>query len=116
MSGTHADATASFEVCDPPAAPPIGPDWNQLGGDPAHDGARAHEIAPPLATRWVTSVGGNLPSASPAIGNGIVYITVSDLGDGSGGGVVALDLTTGAISLAYRRHRSSFGVASRSRA
>ncbi len=96
-AGTHAEVTAAFEVCDPPPAPPIGPSWDQLGGDATHAGARAHELAPPLATRWVTAVGGHLMSASPAIANGIVYVTVTDLGDGGSGGIVALELATGAM-------------------
>ena len=60
-SGQHAEATASFEVCDPPAAPPVGSDWPQLGGDAATRRRARCEIAPPLATRWVTAVGGTLP-------------------------------------------------------
>lgn len=46
---------------------------------------------------WVTAVGGHLLSASPAIANHTVYVTVTDLADGDTGGVVALDLVTGAI-------------------
>lgn len=46
---------------------------------------------------WVTAVGGHLLSARPVIANHTVYVTVTDLADGDTGGVVALDLATGAI-------------------
>ncbi|MEO8552004.1 MAG: metallophosphoesterase, partial [Kofleriaceae bacterium] len=84
----RAETTATFAVCDPAPAPPLGPAWPQLGGDPAHTGATAHPLATTLAPRWVTPIGGHLLSASPAIARGLVYVTVTDLGDGAGGGVV----------------------------
>ncbi|HEY0254804.1 MAG TPA: PQQ-binding-like beta-propeller repeat protein, partial [Kofleriaceae bacterium] len=55
---------------------------------------------PPLSTqlgeRWAVPVGGHLLSARPVIADGVIYVTVTDLGDGNTGGVVALDLATGA--------------------
>ncbi|NVB81344.1 MAG: PQQ-binding-like beta-propeller repeat protein [Kofleriaceae bacterium] len=96
-SGTSATATTTIEVCTPAAAPPKGPDWVQLGGDPDHAGAREHEIVPPLVTRWTAAVGGHVITASPAIARDKVYVAVTDLGDGNSGGVVALDLVTGAL-------------------
>jgi outer membrane protein assembly factor BamB len=93
--GGHLSTDVVFEVCDTPAPPPAGDDWNQLGGGPAHLGARATEVVPPLATRWVASVGGHVITAPPVIVAGVVYVAVSDLGDGSTSAVVALDLATG---------------------
>ena len=86
-----------FDVCDAGAAPAAGPDWSQVGGAPDHTGARTHELAPPLATRWTTAIGGHVLQAAPAIARGQVYLTATDQGDGATGGVVALDLATGAI-------------------
>lgn len=96
-SGASATTTATIEVCEPGAAPPAGEAWPQVGGDANHAGARAHEVAPPLVTRWTTAVGGPVVTAAPVIANGLVYVAVSDLADGGSGGAVALDLVTGAL-------------------
>jgi outer membrane protein assembly factor BamB/predicted phosphodiesterase len=93
--GARATATASFLVCKPDPAPAIGADWPQLGGSPAHGGAAAHELSPPLVTQWSATVGGHVITAPPVIAGGIVYVAVSDLGDGASGGVAAFDLVTG---------------------
>jgi outer membrane protein assembly factor BamB/predicted phosphodiesterase len=97
----RASSSVGFEVCAPGMAPPVpnpsGPDWPQVGGGPDHAGARDGELAPPLALRWATAIGGHVLQAAPAIARGKVYITATDQGDGSSGGVVALDLATGAI-------------------
>jgi outer membrane protein assembly factor BamB len=72
---SRATTTATINACDDaPSADPL-------------------ELAP----RWVAEVGGNLLSARPAIANGIVYVTVTDLANGNTGGVVALELSTGKI-------------------
>jgi outer membrane protein assembly factor BamB/predicted phosphodiesterase len=97
QSGTAARAIATIEVCEPDAAPPAGEAWPQVGGGAAHLGARAQEIAPPLATRWTAAVGGHVVTAPPVIAHGSVFVAVSDLADGSSGGAVAIDLLTGAI-------------------
>ncbi|HTR54568.1 MAG TPA: PQQ-binding-like beta-propeller repeat protein [Kofleriaceae bacterium] len=96
-SGEHATTAASFDVCDPGPAPARGEDWPQIGGGPAHLGARARELVPPLITRWVAAAGGHVVTAPPAIANGIVYVATTDLGDGGAGGIVAIDLATGAV-------------------
>ncbi|HMG52693.1 MAG TPA: PQQ-binding-like beta-propeller repeat protein, partial [Kofleriaceae bacterium] len=90
-------SSVGFEVCDPGAPPLAGPDWPQIGGAADHTGARAHELPPPLAVRWATAIGGHVLQAAPAIAGGQVFITATDQGDGATGGVVALDLATGAI-------------------
>jgi outer membrane protein assembly factor BamB len=93
----RAAASIGFEVCSAGSAPPAGPDWPQVGGSPDHAGARAPELAPPLALRWATPIGGHVLQAAPVIAHGNVYVTATDLGDGTTGGVVALELATGAI-------------------
>jgi MYXO-CTERM domain-containing protein len=94
----RASTSVGFEVCAAPTPPAAsGDDWPQLGGAPDHAGARDRELAPPLAARWATPIGGHVLQAAPAIVNGTVYITAADLGDGNTGGVVALDLATGAV-------------------
>lgn len=50
-----------------------------------------------LATRWVTPTGGTLLSARPVISNDTIFATVTDLGDGETGGVIAIELATGAV-------------------
>lgn len=90
-------ASVGFEVCTAAAAPPAGTDWPQLGGGPDHVGARDRELAPPVVARWATAIGGHVLQAGPAIARGLVYVTATDQGDGNRGGVVALDLATGAI-------------------
>jgi MYXO-CTERM domain-containing protein len=89
--------SVGFEVCEPATAPVAGDDWPQLGGAPDHAGARDRELAPPLVARWATPIGGHVLQAAPAIAHGTVYVTATDQGDGDTGGVVALDLATGAI-------------------
>jgi outer membrane protein assembly factor BamB len=95
-TGTRLAATRTFEVCDAPRAPPPGDDWPQVGGSSSHAGSRAFEIAPPLAARWTVTVGGHVVTAAPVIAAGTVYVGVTDLANGSTGGIVALDLATGA--------------------
>jgi outer membrane protein assembly factor BamB/predicted phosphodiesterase len=96
QSGSQLNDEITVEVCDPGPPPLPGEPWAQHGGDAAHTGSRAHEIRPPLVTRWTATVGGHVVTASPAIAQGLVFVAVSDLADGGAGGVVALDLLTGA--------------------
>ncbi len=94
--GTRASTSTSFVVCTPAPAPTAtAADWSQLGGSPAHLGATSHELAPPLTTRWTATVGGHVVTAAPVIAGGIVYVAVTDLADGTTGGIVAVDLATG---------------------
>lgn len=90
-------SSVGFEVCAPDAAPAQGPDWPQVGGAADHAGARVRELPPPLAARWATAIGGHVLQATPAIARGQVFVTATDQADGGTGGVVALDLATGAI-------------------
>ncbi len=95
--GQHVARTFGFEVCAPATGRIAGDPWPQLGGNAAHTGATPREIAPPLVTRWTTSVGGHVMHGAPAVAHGMIYLTVTDLASGDGGGVVALDLETGAL-------------------
>jgi outer membrane protein assembly factor BamB len=96
QSGASVTATLTFEVCDPGAPPVPGPAWPQVGGSATHAGVTPHELPPPLVTRWTATVGGHVVTAPPVIAQGVVYVAVSDLADGGSGGIVALDLLTGA--------------------
>lgn len=96
-SGLRATKLVGFEVCTPPSPPPSDGAWPQLGGAPRHTGAAARPIAPPLVQRWAVPVGGHVLHAAPAIAHGVVFASATDLGDGTSGGVVAIDLATGRV-------------------
>jgi outer membrane protein assembly factor BamB/predicted phosphodiesterase len=97
-SGAMRTRAHAFEVCatrEPLAR--AGAAWAQVGGNAAHTGSTPHELAPPLATQWTTSVGGHVLQGSPVVDRDSVYLVTSDLGDGRGGSVVALELASGAV-------------------
>lgn len=96
-TGEHLRRTVGISVCAPEPVPAAADDWPQLGGNAAHTGAIAREVTPPLAARWTQTVGGHVLHGAPAIAGGVVYVTTTDLAGGDTGGVVALDLATGAI-------------------
>ncbi len=100
-SGRSALRELAFEVCAPSLGAPAAGSWPQLGGGPAHGNAAAAPIAPPLQQAWATSVGGNVVLGSPVVAGGTVVVSVWDLGAGDGGGLVALDLATGAERWRY---------------
>lgn len=95
-SGGREVRTSSFEVCDETAPPTPTATWPQTGGGPTHLGASAAPITPPLAPRWTAAVGGHVVHAPPVVADGAVFVTATDLGDGTTGGLVAFDLATGA--------------------
>ncbi len=107
-SGMRVSRTVTVEVCarSGPARKrslarsisgpaPTAASWPQLGGNARHTGATPVAIAPPLGQRWAATVGGHV-LAAPAIAGGLVFVTATDLADGRTGGVVAVDLATGA--------------------
>jgi outer membrane protein assembly factor BamB/predicted phosphodiesterase len=96
QSGATVSSSITIEVCAVGPPPLPGPPWNQIGGDPAHTGTASHALSPPLVTRWTTTVGGHVVTAPPVVAQGHVFVAVTDLADGSSGGVVAIDLLTGA--------------------
>ncbi|HVK76932.1 MAG TPA: PQQ-binding-like beta-propeller repeat protein [Kofleriaceae bacterium] len=101
-SGRSLERQVAIEVCAPAGAePPAAGDWPQLGGDAAHAGAAARPLAPPLTQRWATSVGGSVVLGSPVVKDGVVVVAVTDLGSGDRGGLVALDLASGAERWRY---------------
>ena len=71
-------------------------EWPGLQGGPTHLGARVDELTPPLTTVWTAAVGGNVQMGAPVVAGGRVFVTVTDLARGDTGGVVALDLASGA--------------------
>ncbi|HTL36380.1 MAG TPA: PQQ-binding-like beta-propeller repeat protein, partial [Kofleriaceae bacterium] len=97
QTGTRVTRSLAFEVCAPPALPASGLDWPQVGGGPSHLGARPHEVAPPLVTRWTATTGGHVLTAAPVIANDTVYVAATDLADGATGGISAFDLATGTL-------------------
>lgn len=88
--------TVPIEVCAPDTSALALGDWPQLGGSAAHLGARTLPLVPPLGPRWTTAIGGTLSLGSPVISDGIVVLATTDNGAGDQGGLVALDLVTGA--------------------
>ncbi len=57
----------------------------------------AAALAPPLRLRWTVATGAHLLGGAPVIVGGMVLVGVSDLADGSQGGVIAVDLASGAV-------------------
>lgn len=91
----------SFQVCDPVATPAMGA-WPQVGGGPAHVGRQDAPVAPPVQTRWSRAVGGTVALGGPVVADGVVVVSVADRAGGRDGGLVALDLATGAERWRYR--------------
>ncbi len=94
-TGGHSLRALTFEVCDEGVASVPTLEWPQTGGGPEHAAATPTSITPPLAPRWTATVGGNVVHASPVIADGAVFVTGTDLGDGTTGGIVAIELATG---------------------
>ena len=90
-------ATRPFCVSDTPRVAAQLADWTQLQGAAAHAGFVPQRIEPPLEHLWARSVGGYLRGGSVVVAGERVFAPVVDLGDGSAGGVVALDARTGAV-------------------
>jgi outer membrane protein assembly factor BamB len=101
-SGRQIAKTIAFNVCDAPAAARVSADWPQVGGGPMHTSATTRPITPPVTQLWATSIGGNLLLGSPVVKDGVVVVASWDLGSGDQGGLVALDLVTGAIRWKYK--------------
>lgn len=100
--GRELESRVAFMVCDGPTTTPTAGDWPQPGGGPAHLGAQAAPIAPPVVARWSTAVGGALALGSPVVADGLVVVSVADRGAGDTGGLVALELATGVERWRYR--------------
>lgn len=100
-SGRRVEKALGFEVCTAMTGARAIADWPQVGGSPEHTGTTAHAIVPPLQQVWATAVGGNVVVGSPVVKDEVVVVSVWDLGSGDQGGLVALDLRTGAIRWRY---------------
>lgn len=88
---------AEDDRAGPAMAPGAAADWPQHQGSAGNDGATATRLAPPLHVAWAHAVGGHLNGGSPAVAEGRLFVPVVDYGDGSAGGVVALDARTGEV-------------------
>ncbi len=77
-------------------------DWPQFQNGPTHTGATTETVTPPLQTVWTATVGGFIRGGSPVLADGRLFVPVVDLGDGTMGGVVALDAATGATLWEHR--------------
>jgi outer membrane protein assembly factor BamB len=110
-AGTGAGGTTrhtSFVAgCENPVAIAHAAPWPQAGGNAAHTGFVTRPIAPPVVQRWATAIGGHVLQAAPVIGDGAAFVVATDLGRGDTGGVVALELATGAVRW---RHTTSVPV------
>ncbi len=96
-AGEELHRQVEFQVCGPPAAPaPVTAAWPQLGGGPGHAGHQLAPITGPLRTWWTTTIGGTPALGTPVVADDVVVISVVDRGQGDQGGLVALDLRTGA--------------------
>ena len=91
--------TIAFDLCASPATP-AADTWAQLGGGPAHTGA-TEPIAPPLQVAWVTPIGGHALLGTPVVAGGLAVVATTNLAEGNTGGVVALDVATGAVRWRY---------------
>jgi outer membrane protein assembly factor BamB len=100
-SGRRLERDVAFDVCPTGLGAPAAADWPQLGGAPEHRNATPRAIAPPLQQAWATSIGGAVVLGTPVIAAGVVVIASWDLGAGDTGGLVALDLATGAERWRY---------------
>lgn len=107
-TGQTVSAVTQVCVAGAPAVPEAAPvDWPELQGNSLHQGLASQEITPPVRTVWAYSVGQNLYGSSPVLAEGRLFVPISDLGDGSAGGLAALDARTGQELWV---HRSGFGV------
>ena len=100
--GRAVEIATSIAVCTPPAVTPVPGAWPQAGGGPDHHGSRSAPLAPPVTVRWSTSLGGSAGLGPPVIADGVVVVTIADRGGGDQGGLVALDLATGAERWRHR--------------
>jgi outer membrane protein assembly factor BamB len=100
VGGVTVTRAISLDVCEarstPTPRPPVIGAWPQLAGGPTHTGARDEVLAPPLVTLWTAALGGTPALGSPVVADEIVVVALADRGGGDAGGLVALDLRTGA--------------------
>jgi outer membrane protein assembly factor BamB len=94
--GQEIEKRIEFAVCAPPTQVFVGADWPQLGGSAAHTGFAPKTIAPPIVQQWAIGLGGSIVLGTPVIKGSTVVVGIWDLGAGDRGGLVALDLATGA--------------------
>jgi uncharacterized protein (TIGR03382 family) len=91
---------ARLEFCAPQAIAIAGA-WPQVGGSPGRHGGSTAQVDPPLREQWAMAAGGHVLAGSPVVAEGRVVVAVTDLAAGDQGGVIALDLSTGAVLWRY---------------
>jgi outer membrane protein assembly factor BamB len=97
---------ASIHVCvDDEALVDLAPmqtgDWRELQGGPEHVGSVPDRLPVPLAPLWTSAVGGHAHLGAPVVEGNRVFVAVSDFADAAADGIVALDLSTGALLWRY---------------
>jgi len=100
-SGRSLEKHIAFEVCSRAASTLAFTDWPQHAGGPTHTNQRTMPAAPPLAVRWTATIGGTISLGSPTVAGQLALISITDFGSGDSGGVVALELATGAERWRY---------------
>jgi outer membrane protein assembly factor BamB len=68
-----------------------------IGDDVHAEPASGSGWCSPVESTWTADAGGHAITAAPVIAGDTVYVTVTDLGTGDGGGVVALNLSSGRV-------------------
>ena len=112
--GRREERQVAIEVCAPTSALPAFSDWTQLGGSPEHHNARPTPTAPPLVARWAANVGGTISLGTPIVAGNLAIVVITDNAAGDQGGLVALDLATGAEKWRYRTPYPAVGAAAAS--
>ncbi|MGE3762584.1 MAG: PQQ-binding-like beta-propeller repeat protein [Kofleriaceae bacterium] len=113
-AGRREETQLAIEVCPPPSALPAFTSWPQLGGSAEHRNARPEPTAPPLVARWATNVGGTITLGTPIVAGDLAIVVITDNAAGDQGGLVALDLATGAERWRYRTPFPAVGAAAAS--
>lgn len=112
--GRREEKQVAIEVCAPSGELANATEWTQLGGTSEHTNARGTPVAPPLVARWIANVGGTISLGTPIVAGGLAIVVVLDNAGGDRGGLVALDLATGAERWRYRTPFPAVGAAAAS--
>lgn len=106
MADFGPEGTAETEekfVCVPSDGKNVktGRDWNNLLGNPEHNGAVASAPLPPYELAWVSNVGGNVYMASPLVAGSRVFAATADEDMEGRASLVALNAGTGKMLWKY---------------
>ncbi len=95
--GAVLDLARDITVCAGQPPPIERAPWPQPMGGTERHASTSESPTLPYAHAWLAPAGAHLHQSHPIIDGGIVYVTTADLGAGDRGGVIALDLATGAL-------------------